>query len=65
MRLVHVANESRHLFQALARNRTSSILLSALMITVSKRPVLRDELRGSAARTNGRRTFNRLGVQPL
>jgi diacylglycerol kinase (ATP) len=36
--LVHVANESRHLFQALARNRTSSILLSALMITVSNGP---------------------------
>jgi diacylglycerol kinase (ATP) len=37
--LVHVANnESRHLFQALARNRTSSILLSGLMITVSNGP---------------------------
>jgi hypothetical protein len=37
--LVHVANnESRHLFQALARNRTPSILLSALMITVSNGP---------------------------
>jgi diacylglycerol kinase (ATP) len=37
--LVHVANnESRHLFRALARNRTSSILLSALMITVSNGP---------------------------
>jgi diacylglycerol kinase family enzyme len=37
--LVHMANnESRHLFRALARNRTSSILLSALMITVSNGP---------------------------
>ena len=37
--LVHVANnESRHLYQALARNRTSRILLSALMITVSNGP---------------------------
>jgi diacylglycerol kinase (ATP) len=37
--LVHVAkNESRYLFRALARNRTSSILLSALMITVSNGP---------------------------
>jgi diacylglycerol kinase (ATP) len=37
--LVRVANnESRHLFRALARNRSSSILLSALMITVSNGP---------------------------
>jgi diacylglycerol kinase (ATP) len=37
--LVHVAsNESRHLFQTLARNPNSSILLSALMITVSNGP---------------------------
>jgi diacylglycerol kinase (ATP) len=37
--LVHLAsNESRHLFRALARNRTPSILLSALMITVSNGP---------------------------
>jgi diacylglycerol kinase (ATP) len=37
--LVHVANnESRHLVRALARNRTPSILLSALMITVSNGP---------------------------
>ena len=36
---VHVANnESRYLFRALARNRTSSILLSALMVTVSNGP---------------------------
>ena len=64
--LVHVANnESRHLFQALARNRTSSILLSASDDHGVQRPVLRDELRGRAARTNGRRVFNRIGVQPL
>jgi diacylglycerol kinase (ATP) len=38
--LVHMAdNESRHLFQALARNRTPSVLLSALMITVSNGPL--------------------------
>ncbi len=37
--LVHgTNNESRHLFQALTRNRTSSIILSALMITVSNGP---------------------------
>jgi diacylglycerol kinase (ATP) len=37
--LVHVSNnESRHLFQALARDRTSSIILSALTITVSNGP---------------------------
>ena len=37
--LAHVSdNESRHLFHILARNRESSIMLSALMITVSNGP---------------------------